>query len=80
MTGDGDAAARRVDDAADDADQRRLAGAVRAQQGENFTFVDAKIDAFQRLKAIVIGLCKVLDINNWLHRRNVVSQYVNWKT
>jgi hypothetical protein len=39
------------DDAADDADQCRLARAVGTQQCKDFTFVDLKIDPLQRLKA-----------------------------
>jgi hypothetical protein len=36
VAADGDGRRRRIDEAADDADQRRLAGAVRAQQREDF--------------------------------------------
>ena len=37
--------------AADDADQRRLAGAVRTQEGENLAFVDLQIDRVERDEA-----------------------------
>jgi hypothetical protein len=46
----------RIDDAADDADQRRLAGAVRAEQRENLAVRDFQADILQRLKTGGIGL------------------------
>jgi hypothetical protein len=36
--------------AADDADQRGLAGAVGAEQGKNLAAPDVQVDVFQRLK------------------------------
>ena len=45
-----------VDDAADDADQRRLAGAVRAEQREDLAAADLEVDALQRLEPGRVGL------------------------
>ena len=41
----------RLDDAADDADQRGLAGAVRAEQREDLAAADVEIDVLERLEA-----------------------------
>ena len=46
----------RIDDAADDVDQRGLAGAVRPEQREDFAARDVEIDALQRMKPGRIGL------------------------
>ena len=51
MAIDGDAARARIGDAADDADQRGLAGAVRPQQGEYFPAPDVQVDAVERLES-----------------------------
>jgi hypothetical protein len=39
------------DDAADDADQRGLAGAVGAEQSENLALLDLQVDTLERLQA-----------------------------
>jgi hypothetical protein len=57
----------RIDDAADDADQRRLAGAVRPEQGENLALVYLKVDVGERLETRRIGLGQVFDRNDRLH-------------
>jgi hypothetical protein len=44
----GDHRAAGVDDAADDADQRGLAGAVGAEQREDLAALDVEVDALQR--------------------------------
>ncbi len=51
MAIDGHLAGRGIDDAADDADQRRLAGPVRAEQRKDFAALDVEVDGFERLKA-----------------------------
>ena len=48
--------AARLDDAADDADQRGLAGAVRPEQGEDLAAPDLQVDALERLEARGVGL------------------------
>src|SRR3546814_19070123 len=58
---DGDRARRRRHDAADDADQRRLARAVGAEQRENLAAFDVEIDRLQRAEATVIGLADARD-------------------
>ncbi len=44
------------DDAADDADQRGLAGAVGTQQREDLALADLEVDALERLQARGVGL------------------------
>ncbi|MNF00817.1 hypothetical protein D3C80_1997050 [compost metagenome] len=46
----------RVDDATDDADQRRLARAVRPEQGEDFTALNVQVDALERLESRGVSL------------------------
>ena len=58
---DGDRARARRDDAADDADQRRLAGAVGAEQSEDLALLDLEVDRLQRLERRCIGLGQALD-------------------
>src|SRR5471032_3632781 len=55
------AALTRIGDAADDADQRGLAGAVRPQQREDLAAVDIQIDAIQRLETGAVGLGQIGD-------------------
>jgi hypothetical protein len=43
-------AGARIDDAANDGDQRRLAGAVRPEQRKNLAAADFEVDVLQRLK------------------------------
>ena len=64
---DGDFALRGIDDPAYDVDQRRLAGAVRPQQGEDFTIVYVEIDVLESAKAGGIGFRDVRDGNDRLH-------------
>src|SRR5579875_79114 len=61
ISADRDAAARRIDDAADDADQRGLAGAVRTEQREYLAVLDVEIDVLERLETARIGLAEVPD-------------------
>ena len=49
----------RIDDAADDADQRGLAGAVRPQQREDLAAPDVEIDVVQRLETGAVGLGQI---------------------
>ena len=63
----GDLALARRDDAADDRDQRRLAGAVRPEQREDLAAADIEIDVRQRLEAGRIGLRQVRDGDDRLH-------------
>ncbi len=57
----------RGDDAADDVDQRGLARAVRAQQGEDLALVDIQCGALQGLYAGGVGLGQVLDRDDGRH-------------
>ena len=56
-----DPAAGLVDERRDDADGRRLAGTVGAEQGEEITFLDDEIDALQGLDAVLVDLAQVVD-------------------
>src|SRR5213592_2172587 len=56
MPAHGDAALAQIGDAADDADQRGLAGAVWAEQREYLTALNVEIDAVQRFEAGAVGL------------------------
>ena len=60
-------AAGRIGDAADDVDQRGLAGAVRPEQRENLAAPDLQVDAFQRLETRVVGLGKISNGDDGLH-------------
>jgi hypothetical protein len=44
IAADGDAAGSRVDQSADDRDQRRLASAIRAEEGKDLSFLDIEAD------------------------------------
>src|SRR6266436_8088162 len=55
MAADGDAAFAEIGDAADDADQSGLAGAVRAEQRENLAAFDVEVDVVQRLEGGAVG-------------------------
>ena len=57
----------RVDDAADDADQRRLAGAVRPQQRKDLAAANVEIDALERLEPGRIGFGQVRNGDDGLH-------------
>ena len=54
-------AGRRGDDAADDVDERGLAGAVRSEQREDFAATDFEIDVLERVKAGSVGLRQTRD-------------------
>src|SRR6516162_2781040 len=56
-------ARRRIDDAADDADQSRLAGAIRAEQRENLAVADVEVDVFKRLESGGVNLIETRDGN-----------------
>ncbi len=56
-----------VDQAADDADQGGLAGAVGAEQREDLATPDLKIHLFERLETAGIGLAQALDGNDRSH-------------
>ena len=64
---DGDLAGSRIDDAADDADQRRLAGAVRAEQSENLAAPDLQVDVLERLEAAGVDFREMRDGNGGGH-------------
>ena len=61
VAGDGDGAGRRVDDPADDADQRGLAGTVGAEQAEDLAFADLEVDRLQGHEAGGVGLAQAAD-------------------
>jgi hypothetical protein len=69
MAADGDASLAQIGDAADDADQRGLAGAVGAEQGEDLALVDVEIDVLQRLEAGAIGLRQIGDGDDGGHAK-----------
>ena len=56
-----------VDDAADDADQRGLAGAVGSEQGKDLAATDVEVDLLERHLAGRVGLAHVADRNDRLH-------------
>jgi hypothetical protein len=62
-----DRAGGRVDDAADDADQRRLAGPVGAEEREDLAAPDLQIDILERLEAGGVGLREIRDRDDGLH-------------
>ena len=64
---DGNLAFARHEDAADDADERGLAGAIGAEQREDFAATDIEIDAVESLETRTRSLRKVCDGNNRLH-------------
>ena len=51
----------RIGDAADDADQRGLAGAVRPEQREDLAALDLEVDVVQRLETGAIGLRQICE-------------------
>ncbi|MCY1538328.1 hypothetical protein D9M68_738630 [compost metagenome] len=51
----------RIDDAADDADQRRLARAVRSEQGEDFAALDIQVHVLERLEPRCVSFGEILD-------------------
>ena len=67
MAIDRDLALRGDQDAADDADQRGLAGAVGAEQSEDLAALDVEIDVVERLEPGRIGLRQIADGNDRWH-------------
>jgi len=70
----------RRDDAADDVDQRGLAGAVRAEQREDLAALDLEVDALQRLQAGGVALFERADGKdgrNSLPRCREITHVVN---
>src|SRR6185295_11702243 len=65
---DRDAARGQAADAAGERDQRGLAGAVGAEEGENLALLDLEADALQRLEARVVDLADVPDGDGGWHR------------
>src|SRR5690606_9048188 len=62
-------AVARIDDAADDADQGGLAGAVGAEQGEDLAALDVEVDGLERRVAAGVGLAQAADRDDGLHMR-----------
>jgi hypothetical protein len=60
-------ATARVDYAADDIDQCRLAGPVRPEQAEYLTLVNFEVDILERLEATGVGLGQTLNRNLGVH-------------
>jgi hypothetical protein len=67
MAVDGDAAFAQIGDAADDADQRGLAGAVRPQQREDFAALDLEVDAVERPETGAIGFRQICNGDDGSH-------------
>src|SRR5262249_23944401 len=67
MAADRDTARGRVGDAANSADQRGLAGAVRPEQCKNLAASDVEIDVVQRLEAGAVDLREIRDGNDGRH-------------
>src|SRR5881398_2856850 len=62
-----DAAFARIDDPADDADQRRLLRAVGAEQREDLSAADAQVDVLERPQAGSVRFGEVRDGDDGLH-------------
>ena len=62
----------RVDDAADDADERRLAGAVRTEKRKNLALPNLQIDVVESAEAGFVGFGEIRDGNDRSHRRHLV--------
>ena len=65
-----DGAAGLVDERGDDADEGRLAGAVRTQEREEIALLDLEIDAFERLDAVFVDLGELAE-DEGVHRSRV---------
>src|SRR5213075_735605 len=74
---DEDVTLGRIDDAADDADQRRFPRAVRPQQREYFAAANVEVDVFQGLEARRISLRDVRDRNDGLPRAAAFSRGIS---
>src|SRR5471030_1621614 len=59
-----DGAAGRIDDPANDVDERRLACAVRAEEGEDLAAADFEFVVPERVKAGGVGLGYILDLDD----------------
>src|SRR5260370_25502384 len=59
MAVDGDAPFAEIGDAADDADQRGLAGAVRPQQRKDLAAANLQVDVIERLETGAIGFRQI---------------------
>ena len=66
-------ASRGPDDAADDVDQRGLARAVGAQEGEDLALPNVEVDAFQRLEPRGVGLGQTRDRDDRRPHSSAVS-------
>jgi hypothetical protein len=64
--GQDDALARR-DNPADDADQGRLARAIRTEQGKDLAAANLQVDVLEGLEAGGVGLGEIRDGNDRLH-------------
>ena len=73
VAGGGHRARARRHDSAHDVDQRGLAGAVRAEQGEDLALLDVEVHRFERLQAGGVGLRKVFDREDGRHRGTLTS-------
>ena len=73
VTSDRDRAFGQGDDSANDADQRRLAGAVRAQQRKNLATANIEVDALQSPQAGGVSLRNVGDRNDRLHGKTTLA-------
>src|ERR1700731_4926458 len=62
-----DGASGRIDDPADDIDQRRLACAIWTKQAKYLSLADLEVDSLEGLEARGIGLAKTRHGNNRLH-------------
>jgi hypothetical protein len=63
------------DNSADDADQRRLAGAVRAEQGKDLAAADVEVDPLKCAEPRGISLRNVFDRQYGLHEEQRVTRY-----
>ena len=70
VAADVDAALAQIGDAADDADQRGLARAVRPEQRKNLAGLDVEIDVVQRLEAGAVGFREIGDGYDGWHREH----------
>jgi hypothetical protein len=62
---------RRRDDATDGVDQRGLARAIGAEQGEDLALTDIEIDVLERLEPALVGLAEAPDRQNGWHAAEV---------
>src|ERR1700704_4658000 len=67
MASSHDGASGRIDDPADDIDQRRLACAIWTKQAKYLSLADLQVDFLEGLEARGVGLAKTRHGNNWLH-------------